>query len=110
MKTATHPGAATLAHWEKHGTAARPAGQVPEQIETGGQTARAPPADFVPLAQEDRTHVSTAVMCRHLNRKEQTARGWASSETYPEGLRPLRVMGRFAWPVAGIRRILGMPA
>lgn len=72
--------------------------------------ATAAPADFVPLHLETRTHVSTAVLCRHLNRKEQTARGWASAETYPPGLKPLRVMGRLAWPVAGIRAVLGVPA
>lgn len=68
----------------------------------------AAPADFVPLHLETRTHVSTAVLCRHLNRKEQTARAWASAETFPDGLRPLRVMGRLAWPVAAIRKILGV--
>ena len=66
------------------------------------------PADFVPLHLETRTHVTTAVMCRHLSRKEQTARGWASAETFPDGLRPLRVNGRLAWPVAGIRKALGV--
>jgi len=66
------------------------------------------PADFVPLHLESRTHVSTAVLCRHLSRKEQTARGWASAETFPQGLRPLRVKGRLAWPVAGIRAVLGV--
>jgi hypothetical protein len=66
------------------------------------------PADFVPLHLETRTHVTTAVMCRHLNRKEQTARGWASAETFPDGMRPLRVNGRLAWPVAGIRKALGV--
>jgi hypothetical protein len=67
-------------------------------------------ADFVPLHLETRTHVTTAVMCRHLNRKEQTARVWASSETFPKGLRPLRVHGRLAWPVSGIKAVLGVPA
>ncbi len=66
------------------------------------------PADFVPLHLETRTHVTTAVMCRHLSRQPQTARGWASAETFPEGLRPLRVMNRLAWPVAGIRKVLGV--
>ena len=66
------------------------------------------PADFIPLHLENRTHVSTAVMCRHIGRKEHTARGWASAETFPDGLRPLRVNGRLAWPVAGIRRVLGV--
>ena len=70
--------------------------------------ASAAPADFVPLHLETRTHVSTAVLCRHLNRQPQTARGWASAETFPPGLRPLRVMGRLAWPVAGIKAVLGV--
>lgn len=68
------------------------------------------PIDFVPLHLETRTHVTTAVMCRHLNRKQQTARGWASAETFPDGLRPLRVNGRLAWPVSGIKRALGVQA
>ena len=64
------------------------------------------PSDFIPLDQETRTHVSTKVMCRHLGRKEQTARGWACHEDGP--LRPIRVHGRLAWAVADIRRILGI--
>lgn len=88
METAPYPDAATLAKLQKKTTAA--------------------PADFVPLHLETRTHVSTAVMCRHLNRREQTGRGWACTETYPPGLKPLRVMGRLAWPVAGIRAVLGV--
>ena len=68
----------------------------------------AAPADFVPLHLETRTHVTTAVMCRHLNRKEQTARGWASAGTHPRGLTPLRINGRLAWPVTGIRAVLGV--
>ena len=67
-------------------------------------------SDFIPLILEARTHVTTAVMCQHLGRKPQTARGWACHENYPEGLRPVRVMGRLAWPVAGIRSLLGVPA
>lgn len=71
---------------------------------------KAPPADFIPLDQETRTHVTTKVMCYHLGRKEQTARGWASAETFPEGLRPIRIHGRLAWPVVGIRHVLGLLA
>jgi hypothetical protein len=78
-----------------------------DQSTAVGQAAAAPP-DFVPLHLETRTHVSTAVLCRHLNRKEQTARGWASAGTYPPGLRPVRCNGRLAWPVAGIRAALGV--
>lgn len=64
------------------------------------------PADFVPLHLEARTHVSTSVMCRHLGRKEQTARGWACLENGP--IRPDRVHGRLAWPVSEIKRVLGV--
>jgi len=77
---------------------------------THGQEEPVAPPDFVPLDREARTHVSTAVLCQHLGRKPQTARGWACHETYPEGLKPVRVMGRLAWPVAGIRTLLGLPA
>ena len=75
---------------------------------TKAQKFSATPADFRPLHLEDRSHVTTAVMCRHLNRKEQTARGWASADSAPAGLRPLRINGRLAWPVAGIRALLGV--
>jgi len=64
------------------------------------------PVDFIPLDKETRTHVSTKVMCYHLGRKEQTARGWACHEDGP--LRPIRVNGRLAWAVADIKRILGV--
>lgn len=68
--------------------------------------ALSPPPDFIRLDQEARTHVSTKVMCHHLGRKEQTARGWACHEDGP--LRPIRVNGCLAWSVADIRRILGV--
>jgi hypothetical protein len=64
------------------------------------------PADFVPLHLENRTHVSTAVLGVHINRKNQTLRGWASAETFPPELRPIRVLGRLCWPVAGIKKLL----
>lgn len=114
MQTATHHSAsatdpavinpARLAALEK-GRGEIPPPSEPDLREKAKQGA---PPDFVPLHLETRTHVSTAVLCRHLNRKQQTARGWASAETYPPGLKPLRVMGRLAWPVAGIRAVLGV--
>ena len=66
------------------------------------------PADFVSLHLETRTHVSTAVLGVHINRKNQTLRGWASAETFPPELRPIRVLGRLCWPVAGIKKLLGV--
>lgn len=68
--------------------------------------ALSPPIDYIPLNKETRTHVSTNIMCYHLGRKDQTARGWACHEDGP--LRPVRVNGRLVWPVADIRRILGV--
>lgn len=66
------------------------------------------PAIFTPLDRETRTHVDTATMCWHLGFAPQTARLWACKETYPDGLRPIRVSGRLKWPVAGIRKALGV--
>jgi hypothetical protein len=95
---------ARLAALEK-GRGEIPPPSVPDLREKAKQVA---PHDFVPLHLETRTHVTTAVMCRHIGRRPQTARGWASAETYPPGLKPLRVMGRLAWPVSGIRAVLGV--
>lgn len=60
--------------------------------------------DFETLALERRTHVDTACAAFHLGRRPQTLRVWASYERGP--LRPIRVHGRLAWPVADIRRVL----
>ena len=58
------------------------------------------------LAQETRTALSTSDAAYHLNRAEQTLRIWACRENGP--LRPIRINGRLAWPVADIRRLLGV--
>lgn len=63
---------------------------------------------YTPLHLEARTHVSTDEMCWHLGVAPQTARLWACKETYPESLIPVRINGRLRWPVAGIRRALGV--
>lgn len=65
---------------------------------------------FASLANETRAAVDTATAAHHLCRQPQTLRGWASAETFPPGLKPLRVNGRLAWPVAGIRAVLGVAA
>jgi hypothetical protein len=48
---------------------------------------------FPPIEQETRSHVEA-----------QTLRYWACAESGP--LRPVRIMGRLAWPVDTIKRIL----
>ncbi len=82
MQTATHPSAATLAHWEKKATA------------------------FVALAAETRTAVDTATAAYHLSRKPQTLRGWACHEDGP--IRPMRLHGRLAWRTDDLRALLGV--
>lgn len=58
------------------------------------------------LSQEQRTHVDTVRAAFYLCRKPQTMRVWASMECGP--IRPIRVNGRLAWPVAEIRHLLGL--
>ena len=63
---------------------------------------------FVALTAETRAAVETACAAFHLTRQPQTLRGWACHENGP--IRPLRINGRLAWPVADLRRVLGVPA
>lgn len=59
---------------------------------------------FTPLHTETRTAVPTDCAAFHLNREPQTLRLWSMSGSGP--LRPLRINGRLAWPVAAIKRLL----
>lgn len=69
-------------------------------VVTSGKHAKS----FPTLDQETRTHVDTHSAAYHLNRKAQTLRAWACLENGP--IRPVRVHGRLAWPVAGIKQVL----
>lgn len=61
--------------------------------------------DFQPTVRgEMRSHVDTNTAARLLGRASQTLRKWACYEDGP--LRPVRVNGRLAWPVADIRQLL----
>lgn len=62
---------------------------------------------LVPLSLETRTAITTAEAARHLNRAQQTLRSWAMRDGSGP-IRPLRVHGRLAWPVAEIKRVLGV--
>ncbi|MHA7601923.1 DNA-binding protein [Alicycliphilus sp. T452] len=57
-----------------------------------------------PLEHETRSTLPTAEAAFHLNRSQQTLRVWACRENGP--IRPVRVNGRLAWPVASIRAVL----
>lgn len=60
------------------------------------------------LEQETRMALPTIEAAYQLNRAEQTLRLWACYENGP--IRPVRINGRLAWPVAEIRRLLGVRA
>lgn len=60
---------------------------------------------FTPLEQVTRSHVTTAEAAHFLSRRPQTLRQWAMTGSV---IAPIRVNGRLAWPVAGIRALLGM--
>lgn len=62
---------------------------------------------LTPLALETRTALPTPEAAAHLNRAEQTLRLWAMREDGP--VRPIRINRRLAWPVAELRRVLGLP-
>lgn len=73
---------------------------LPETISTDLST------QFVSLLVEKRSVVPTDCAAFHLNRKPQTLRLWAMSGSGP--IDPLRINGRLAWPVAEIKRLLGL--
>jgi hypothetical protein len=62
--------------------------------------------EYPPLESITRANVPTPEAAYHLNRKEQTLRGWACFENGP--IQPLRINGRLAWPVRDLRRVLGL--
>ncbi|CAN7465923.1 hypothetical protein [Acidovorax sp. Leaf78] len=66
------------------------------------------PQKFPPLEQVNRPTVPTEQAAHYLLRRSQTLRSWACAETFPKGLRPVRINGRLGWPVAGICAVLGM--
>ena len=60
---------------------------------------------FPPLEQVTRPHVPTEQAAYYLNRRPQTLRGWAMDGRV---VQPLRINGRLAWPVAGIKQVMGV--
>jgi hypothetical protein len=59
-----------------------------------------------PLELETRSALPTPEAAYHLNRAQQTLRLWAMRNDGP--VKCLRIHGRLAWPVAEIRRVLGV--
>lgn len=61
---------------------------------------------YEPLNEVARTHVNTAQAAYYLNRSPQTLREWSSKGTGL--LKPLRLGGPLLWPVAEIKRLMGV--
>lgn len=61
---------------------------------------------LTPLAQETRAALPTHEAAAQLNRAEQTLRLWAMRGD--GAVNPIRVNGRLAWPVAELKRVLGV--
>ena len=57
-----------------------------------------------PLEAVTRPAVTTEEAAYYLSRRPQTLRCWACHEDGP--IRPLRINGRLAWPVAELRKLL----
>ena len=66
------------------------------------------PQQFPPLESVTRPTVPTEQAGYYLDRRPQTLRAWACLEN--GAIRPIRINGRLAWPVADLRRVLGVPA
>jgi len=60
----------------------------------------------MPLDIDVRACLPTSEAAHHLNRSPQTLRLWACHDTGP--IRPIRINGRLMWPVADIKRLLGI--
>lgn len=61
---------------------------------------------FPPLELVTKPVVPTEQAAYYLMRRPQTLRGWACNEDGP--IRPIRMNGRLGWPVATIRKLLGV--
>lgn len=63
---------------------------------------------FPPLESVSKPNLTTRELAYYSNMAEQTWRVKACYDTAPEGLRPLRVCGKLAWPTAGAKKLLGV--
>jgi hypothetical protein len=61
---------------------------------------------YPPIESITRPTVETAAAAFYLNRQKQTLREWACLDKGP--IRPIRINGRLAWPVAALREVLGV--
>ena len=65
-----------------------------------------PTNQYPPLEHVTSPTVTTEQAGYYLNRRPQTMRVWACLENGP--IRPRRINGRLAWPVAEIKKLCGV--
>ena len=82
---------------------------VPTLHSAAARRAVSDPQHFPPLELVNRPTVPTEQAAHYLNRRPQTMRGWAMRDGSGP-IRPIRINGRLAWPVAQIRALLGVAA
>ncbi len=66
------------------------------------------PQKFPPLESVTKPNLTTRELAYYSNMAEQTWRVKACRDTAPEGLRPLRVLGKLQWPTTGAKKLLGV--
>lgn len=65
-------------------------------------------AQFPPLESVTKPHLTTCELAYYTNMAKQTWRTKACDGTAPEGLQPLRICRKLAWPTVGAKRLLGV--
>lgn len=63
-------------------------------------------APFPPLERVTKPTLTTAEIAYYTNQTQNTWRIHACHETYPEGLRPIRIGRRLNWPTCGLKKLL----
>lgn len=63
---------------------------------------------FPPLESVTKPHLTTHELAHYTNLRPQTWRMKACYDSAPEGLRPLKICGRLAWPTEVVKRWLGV--
>lgn len=80
-----------------------------ETAEVCGELANLPSnyaAPFPPLERVTKPLLTTAEIAYYTNQTQNTWRIHACYETYPEGLRPIRIGRRLNWPTYGLKKLL----
>lgn len=65
---------------------------------------------FPPLGSVTKPHLTTHELAHYSNLSPQTWRMKACYGKHPEGLNPIRLCGRLAWPTEAVKRWLGVVA